>query len=60
MREVILEEVNNFSLLEQRNGSFGMGEVFTQNNSESVSKNTNSNLENLMNSRSLDMKNFSK
>jgi hypothetical protein len=50
---------NNYSLLEQKNGSFGMGEVVTQNSSGNSSK-TMSNLENLMNSRSLDMKSFSK
>jgi hypothetical protein len=52
---------DKFSLLEQRNGSFGMGDVVTQqNNNPGSSGKTMSNLESLMSSRSLDMKSFSK
>ena len=51
---------DKFSLLEQRNGSFGMGDVVNQNNNSGNSGKTMSSLESLMSSRSLDMKNFSK
>jgi nicotinic acid phosphoribosyltransferase len=51
---------DKFSLLEQRNGSFGMGDVVTQNGNQNSSNKTMANLESLMNSRTLDMKDFSK
>ena len=45
---------NNFSLLEQKNGSFGMGENQVQ-NGISESKKTMASLETLMSSRSQDV-----
>jgi thiol-disulfide isomerase/thioredoxin len=47
---------NNYSLLDQQNGSFGMGE--TTINENKITKSANMSLESLMSSRSSDMQNF--
>jgi hypothetical protein len=48
---------NNYSLLDQKNGSFGMGESSAQAGQENkISKSANMSLESLMSSRSSDMK----
>ena len=48
---------NNYSLLDQQNGSFGMNEI-TNNNQNKISKSANMSLESLMSSRSSEIQNF--
>jgi len=48
---------NNYSLLDQQNGSFGMNEM-TNNNQNKITKSANMSLESLMSSRSSEIQNL--
>jgi hypothetical protein len=48
---------NNYSLLDQQNGSFGMNEM-TSNNQNKITKSANMSLESLMSSRSSEIQNL--